>query len=78
MSGNEATRHATTWKTIRVFISSTFRDIRAGRDHLITVTFPTLREKLLSHRVELYDIDRRWGITEDEANDRKATSRWSQ
>jgi hypothetical protein len=39
-----------------------------------TVTFPALRERLLPYRVELYDIDLRWGITDDEASHR-ATSR---
>ena len=62
---------ASTWKTVRVFISSTFRDMHAERDHLIKVTFPALREKLLPYRVELYDIDLRWGITEDDAKNEK-------
>ncbi|MGD0040450.1 MAG: AAA family ATPase, partial [Isosphaeraceae bacterium] len=58
---------ATTWQTARVFISSTFRDMHAERDHLIKVVFPELRERLLPHRIELIDIDLRWGITEEEA-----------
>ena len=67
-----------TWKTVRVFISSTFRDMHAERDHVIKVTFPALREKLLPHRVELYDIDLRWGITEDEAkNERSSACAWN-
>ena len=61
---------AADWRTVRVFLSSTFRDMHAERDHLIKVTFPALREKLLPHRVELYDIDLLWGITEDEAKNR--------
>ncbi|MDE3088287.1 MAG: DUF4062 domain-containing protein [Chloroflexota bacterium] len=32
-----------TWKTVRVFISSTFRDMQAERDHLVKVVFPELR-----------------------------------
>ena len=59
------------WRNVRVFLSSTFRDMHAERDHLIKVTFPALRERLLPHRVELYDIDLRWGITEDEAQERE-------
>ncbi len=59
------------WRTVKVFLSSTFRDMHAERDHLIKVTFPALREKLLPYRVELYDIDLRWGITEDEAKNEK-------
>lgn len=65
---------AAIWKTVRVFLSSTFRDMHAERDHLIKVTFPALREKLLPHRVELYDIDLRWGITEDEAKNAQVIS----
>jgi len=58
-------------RNVRTFLSSTFRDMHAERDHLIKVTFPALRERLLPHRVELYDIDLRWGITEDEARNEK-------
>ncbi len=36
---------AETWKTVRVFISSTFRDMHAGRDHLVNVVFPELRTR---------------------------------
>ena len=57
------------WQTIRVFISSTFRDMHAERDHLVKVVFPRLRERLERYRVELIDIDLRWGITEAQAND---------
>jgi hypothetical protein len=62
---------STHWRTVRVFLSSTFRDMHAERDHLVKVTFPALRQRLLPHRVELYDSDLRWGITEEESrNDR--------
>ena len=47
------------WKTVRVFISSTFRDMHAELDHLVKVIFPALREKLEKHRVYLIDIDLR-------------------
>src|SRR5947209_6683314 len=70
---NEASSHLR-WRTVKVFLSSTFRDMHAERDHLVKVTFPALREKLLPHRVELYDIDLRWGITEDEAKNEKVIS----
>jgi len=36
---------AKTWQTVRVFISSTFKDIHAERDHLVKVVFPELRER---------------------------------
>ncbi len=60
-----------TWRTARVFISSTFRDMHAERDHLVKVVFPELREKLEKHRIHLVDIDLRWGVTVEQAdNDR--------
>src|SRR5947207_3236059 len=61
-----------TWKTVRVFISSTFRDMHAERDHLIKVVFPALREELEKHRVHLVDIDLRWGVTREQADNEEA------
>jgi hypothetical protein len=54
------------WKTVRVFISSTFRDMQAERDHLIRFVFPALREELLFHRIHFVDVDLRWGVTENQ------------
>jgi nephrocystin-3 len=56
------------WKTVRVFISSTFRDMHAERDHLVKIVFPALREKLEQYRVYLIDIDLRWGVTKEQAD----------
>ena len=39
------------WKTVRVFISSTFRDMHAERNHLVKVVFMALRERLEQYRV---------------------------
>src|ERR1700730_17580098 len=58
---------AANWRTVRVFISSTFRDMHAERDHLVKVVFPALREKLEPFRVHLIDIDLRWGVTHEQA-----------
>ena len=55
-----------TWKTIRVFISSTFRDMQAERDHLVRFVFPKLREELLKRRIHFIDVDLRWGVTSDQ------------
>lgn len=54
------------WKTIRVFISSTFRDMQAERDHLVRFVFPKLREYLLHYHIHLVDVDLRWGVTSDQ------------
>ena len=54
------------WKTVRVFISSTFRDMQAERDHLVRFVFPRLRQQLLPRRIHLVDVDLRWGVTSDD------------
>ena len=56
------------WRTIRVFISSTFQDMHAERDYLVKVVFPKLRERLEAYQYHLEDIDLRWGVTADQAN----------
>lgn len=55
-----------TYQTVRIFISSTFRDMQAERDHLIRFVFPRLREELLTRRIHLVDVDLRWGVTSDQ------------
>src|SRR5262245_57550048 len=55
------------WQTVRVFISSTFRDMQAERDHLVRFVFPRLRETLALRRVHLVDVDLRWGVTADQS-----------
>ena len=49
-----------TWNTIRIFISSTFRDMHAERYHIIKVVFPELRERYAKHKLHLIDVDLRW------------------
>lgn len=52
---------------IRVFISSTFKDMLAERDALVSRTFPALRATLRERGIELCEIDLRWGITEEQS-----------
>jgi tetratricopeptide (TPR) repeat protein len=54
------------WQTVRVFISSTFLDMQAERDHLVRFVFPRLREQLLARRIHLVDVDLRWGVTSEQ------------
>ncbi len=54
-------------REIRVFISSTFNDMQAERDHLVRNVFPILRQKASRRGVVLTEVDLRWGITEKEA-----------
>jgi WD40 repeat protein len=60
------------WKTVRVFISSTFRDMHAERDHLVRTVFPELRERCAKRHLHLVDVDLRWGVTEEDAQRGKA------
>ncbi len=52
---------------LRLFISSTFRDMQAEREHLVKKIFPEIRALCRQRGVTFTDIDLRWGITEDEA-----------
>jgi hypothetical protein len=47
------------------FISSTFRDMHAERDHLERVVFPELKERLRARRCLLEPIDLRVGVETD-------------
>ena len=55
-------------RTIRLFVSSTFRDMHAERDHLNRIVFPELEARCRDYGVRFIGVDLRWGITEDEAN----------
>lgn len=60
-----------TSRTVRLFISSTFRDFAGERDILVRRIFPELRRRCRERQVELVDVDLRWGITEAEAQQGK-------
>eukprot|EP01130_Rhizamoeba_saxonica_P017056 TRINITY_DN8098_c0_g1_i1.p1 TRINITY_DN8098_c0_g1~~TRINITY_DN8098_c0_g1_i1.p1 ORF type:complete len:2262 (-),score=513.74 TRINITY_DN8098_c0_g1_i1:41-6826(-) len=55
------------WREARVFISSTFTDMHGERDVLTRIVFPELKERASKRRVEIVDVDLRWGVTEEEA-----------
>ncbi|KAL1781119.1 telomerase protein component 1 [Sigmodon hispidus] len=54
------------WRNIRLFISSTFRDMHGERDLLMRSVLPALQARVFPHRISLQAIDLRWGITEEE------------
>ncbi|XP_078064909.1 telomerase protein component 1-like, partial [Mustelus asterias] len=55
------------WRTVRVFVSSTFRDMWSERDLLVRSVFPELRARAARHFVRVQEVDLRWGITEQES-----------
>ena len=64
-------RTRTDERTIRVFISSTFRDMIEERDELMTHTWPALRQLCQERQVELVEVDLRWGIAESQSTRRE-------
>lgn len=66
-----ATAHGQKWRTVRVFISSTFRDMHGERDLLTRFVFPELRARAHSRQIHIYEVDLRWGVTEQDARSHK-------
>jgi tetratricopeptide (TPR) repeat protein len=58
-------------RAVRVFISSTFRDMQAERDHLVKFVFPELRRLCETRGVTWGEVDLRWGVTDEEAAEGK-------
>lgn len=50
------------WQSQPVFVSSTFRDMQAERDHLQVYVFPELEERLRGRRRNLAWVDLRLGV----------------
>lgn len=61
-----ASKYSERQSVIRVFISSTFRDMQAERDELVKYTFPKLSSLCESRGVIWGEVDLRWGITDEE------------
>jgi len=52
---------------LRLFISSTFRDLQEEREHLVKKIFPEIRALCRERGITFTEVDLRWGITEEEA-----------
>lgn len=53
-------------RVIRVFASSTFRDIQAERDEQVKRIFPQLRKTCEARSVRWGEVDLCWGITDEQ------------
>jgi len=51
-------------RTIRLFVCSTFSDLKAERDALQREVFPRLKQLCLSKGLRFQAIDLRWGVSE--------------
>ena len=59
-------------RTFRVFVSSTFSDLKAERNALQEKVFPKLRKLCDQHGCRFQAIDLRWGVSEEAALDQQA------
>lgn len=51
---------------LRVFISSTFRDLQEERDHLMKKIFPEIRSLCRERGITFMEVDLRWGLTHED------------
>src|SRR5665647_3989651 len=58
-------------RTIRIFVSSTFSDLKAERVALQRYVFPRLRELCASRGCRFQAIDLRWGVSEEAGLDQQ-------
>ena len=58
-------------RTFRIFVSSTFSDLKAERNTLQEKAFPRLRDLAAAHGCRFQAIGLRWGISVTEAEQRK-------
>lgn len=54
---------------IRLFVSSTFRDLQRERDILVRRVFPQLRALCEARGVTFTEVDLRWGLTEEDSEE---------
>ena len=58
-------------KTFRIFVSSTFSDLKEERNALQKRVFPKLRELCMQYGAKFQAIDLRWGVREEAALDQQ-------
>jgi hypothetical protein len=67
--GHGGSQHEGSWRTVRVFISSTFNDFHGERDALTRTVFPALNNLAKSRRVRVVPVDLRWGLTQEDTSE---------
>ena len=60
-----------TSRTFRIFLSSTFSDLKEERNALQEWVFPKLRDLCMQHGCRFQAIDLRWGVREEAALDQQ-------
>src|SRR6476469_7941817 len=59
---------------LRLFVSSTFRDMQAERNILARLVLPRKRAMLSAHAASLQEVDLRWGVTRTMSSDSGAVA----
>ena len=58
-------------RTFRIFVSSTFNDLKEERNALQKYVFPRLRELAMAHGCRFQAIDLRWGVSQEAGLDQQ-------
>jgi tetratricopeptide (TPR) repeat protein len=58
-------------RRVRIFISSTFRDMMDEREYLIKQIFPKLKTLCRERGIDFSEVDLRWGVTEEDVEQGK-------
>src|SRR5436305_2017804 len=53
---------------LRLFVSSTFKDLQEEREYLVKKVFPDIRALCRERGITFTDIDLQWGLTREEAS----------
>lgn len=67
MNESDSTPSRKVPRTIRVFVSSTFRDMQLERNELAKRIFPALLRVCEERCVTWAEVDLRWGVSSEEA-----------
>ena len=54
-------------RQFRLFVSSTFADLKAERDALRQTVFPRIHELCRAHHATFQPVDLRWGVSNEAA-----------
>ncbi|MDI9408092.1 MAG: tetratricopeptide repeat protein [Candidatus Pacebacteria bacterium] len=54
-------------RSVRIFLSSTFRDFAAERNLLQSKVFPEIKHAMAKKGIDVTDVDLRWGVNESES-----------
>jgi len=66
MPAQPAPSQAAASRVLRVFVSSTFRDMQAEREELVKRVFPELRNLCERRAVTWGEVDLRWGVPDEQ------------